>query len=271
MLLDPNPPDFPAAWATAWGEDLYGLWQAFAIGGVGQVMRWIPPGRFEMGSPEEEPERRDDETLHPVTLTRGLWLAETACTQALWRAVRGDNPSGFDDDPENPVEQVSWDDCQAFIAEANRHFPAGFRLRLPTEAEWEYACRAGTRTPFSFGTELTTDLACYDGRYPYHDGQRGEYRQRTLPVHHFQPNSWGLYQMHGNVWEWCQDRHGDYSDGPVTDPKGPEQGRSRVLRGGSWRGNGRSLRSAYRARPLPGYRDRSIGLRLAGGFDPRAR
>jgi len=264
MLLEPNPPDFPAAWASAWGEDLYGLWQAFVIGGVRQVMRWIPPGRFEMGSLKEALESFENEKQHPVTLTRGLWLAETACTQALWRAVRGDNPSSFDGDPERPVEQVSWDDCQAFIAQANEHFPAGFRLRLPTEAEWEYACRAGTRAPFSFGAGLTTELANYHGR------KKGEYRQSTLPVHRFQPNPWGLYQMHGNVWEWCRDWYGSYPDGPIMDPKGPEQGLGRVRRGGAWNSLGRGLRSAFRYGSPPDFRSHSIGLRLAGGFDPRA-
>jgi len=104
MLLDRDPPRFPADWAVAWGEDAYGLWQAFVIGEVRQVMRWIPPGRFRMGSPADEPERFDRETPHDVTLSKGYWLAETACTQALWQAVTGDNPSRFDQDPENPVE-----------------------------------------------------------------------------------------------------------------------------------------------------------------------
>ncbi len=270
MLLDPNPPDFPAAWATAWGEDLYGLWQALEIRGVRQVMRWIAPGRFWMGSPEHEPMRRSDETLHQVTLTRGLWLAETACTQALWQAVSGGNPADFRDDPENPVERVSWDDCQAFIRQANQHLSDDFRLRLPTEAEWEYACRAGTRTPFGFGEELTPELANYDANYPYHTGEKGEYRQKTLPVHQFQPNPWGLYQMHGNVWEWCADWYADYPAGAAVNPGGPEQGRSRVLRGGSWVDYGRSLRAAYRDRGAPDGRSHSFGLRLAGGFDPRA-
>lgn len=270
MLLDPYPPLFPARWAVAWGEDAYGLWQACEIAGLRQVLRWIPPGRFLMGSPEEEPERWDGEVQHAVTLTRGFWLAETACTQALWQSVMDENPSRFTDDPDNPVETVSWLDCQACLNRINAARDDGLLLRLPTEAEWEYACRAGTDRVFSFGDSLTTELANYNGNYPYNKGAEGEYRQRTLPVKHFAPNPWGLYQMHGNVWEWCADWLGDYPSGSVMDPVGSKQGRRRVLRGGAWYDNGRSLRSASRDGYPPAYRFRSIGLRLAGGFDPRA-
>ena len=265
MLLDPSPPLFPADWAIAWGEDTYGLWQACAIAGVRQVMRWCPPGRFLMGSPVEEPERLGGETRHEVTLTRGFWLAETACTQALWQAVDGDNPAHFQGDPEYPVESVSWLDCLDFIARANRLRDDGLVLRLPTEAEWECACRAGTRTAFSFGDALDTGRANYNGNYPYSDGPKGEYRQRTLPVRSFAANPWGLYQMHGNVRQWCADWFGDYPPGPVSDPTGPADGSYRVLRGGAWYVRGRLLRSAYRSRPPPDYRSAGIGLRLAAG------
>jgi len=265
MLLDPSPPLFPADWAITWGEDAYGLWQACTITGVRQVMRWCPPGCFLMGSPVEEPERLGSETRHEVTLTRGFWLAESACTQALWLAVTGKNPARFQEDPEHPVEQVSWLDCLDFIAAANRLRDDSLVLRLPTEAEWEYACRADTRTPFSFGDALDTGRANYHGDYPYKSGLNGEYRQRTLPVRSFAPNPWGLYQMHGNVWEWCADWHGDYPVGPISDPIGPADGRFRVLRGGGWYGRGRRLRSAYRDRSLPGARRAGLGLRLAAG------
>ncbi|EGV30881.1 Sulphatase-modifying factor protein [Thiorhodococcus drewsii AZ1] len=254
MLFDPSPPLFPADWAIAWGEDVYGLWQACEIAGVRQVMRWCPPGRFLMGSPPDEPERGDNEAQHEVALTCGFWLAETACTQALWQAVIGDNPARFREDPEHPVEQVSWDRCQDFLARVNRLRDDSLVLRLPTEAEWEYACRAGTRTAFSFGDALDTEQANYDGNY-----------ERTLPVQSFAPNPWGLYQMHGNVWEWCADWFGDYPAGPVLDPNGPADGASRVLRGGSWSVGGRLLRSAYRRRSAPDSRFDFIGLRLAGG------
>jgi formylglycine-generating enzyme len=217
MLLDPNPPRLPADWAVAWGEDAYGLWQAFEIGGVRQVMRWVPPGRFQMGSPSDEPERHEDETEHEVTLTRGFWLAETACTQAPWRAVTGENPSRFTEDSENPVEQVSWDDCAAFVERANERPHGGLVLRFPTEAEWEYACRAGTRTPFGYGDELKTNQANYYRGYAHHRG--GNRRLGgTVSVRSFEPNHQGLYQMHGNVEEWCADWYGDYPRGPVLDP-----------------------------------------------------
>ncbi|MES9881947.1 MAG: formylglycine-generating enzyme family protein [Sedimenticola sp.] len=265
MILDPNPNPFPAPWAVAWGEDRYGLWQAFEIEGVRQVMRWIVPGRFEMGSPKDEPERRDNETQHTVTLGKGYWLADTACTQELWQAVMGDNPAHFKDDPQCPVEQVSWDECQDFVIAVNKRLPDDPRLHLPREAEWEHACRAGGTGPFSWGDGLSTDQANYNGNYPYADAPEGEYRQRTLEVLSFKPNGWGLFQMHGNVWEWCADRLGNYLAGPVTDPAGPDEGRGRVLRGGSWSNFGRSLRSAYRDGFQPDVRRGSIGLRLAGG------
>jgi len=266
MILDPNPPadDFPAPWAIAFGEDAFGLWQAFEIEGVRQVMRWMMPGRFSMGSPEDEAERIDDETLHSVTVSRGYWLAETTCTQALWQAVTGENLAHFDDDPQCPVEQVAWEDCQGLMAAINTHLGSGPRLRLPTEAEWEYACRAGSKGPFSRGDSLTTAQANYDGNYPYR-GEKGEYRERTVPVLSFEPNAWGLFQMHGNVWEWCSDWLGDYPAQPVIDPLGPAEGRKRVLRGGGWLNDGRRLRSAFRVAGAPGYRGRGVGVRLAGG------
>jgi formylglycine-generating enzyme len=265
MLLDPSPPLFPTDWAIAWGEDAYGLWQACVIADVRQVMRWCPPGRFLMGSPTDEPERVDREAQHEVTLTRGFWLAETACTQALWQAVTGNNPARFQGDPEHPVEQVSWLDCLDFLDAANRLREDGLVLRLPTEAEWEYACRADTRSAFSFGDTLDTGRANYHGNRPYNDGPKGEYRARTLPARGFAPNPWGLYQMHGNVWEWCADWFGDYPAGPVPDPAGPADGSSRVLRGGSWGTSGYALRSAFRDTNPPVSRPALFGLRLAGG------
>jgi formylglycine-generating enzyme required for sulfatase activity len=265
MLFDLNPPEFPAVWASAWGQDGYGLWQAFTLNGVRQVMRWIPPGSFLMGSPQDEPERHDEEIQHRVSLTQGYWLAESACTQELWQAVMGDNPSDFKDNPQNPVESISWNDCVRFFARANELLQGRLRLRFPNEAAWEYACRAGTDSPFWWGKDLTTDQANYDGNYPYAGGVKGESRGRTVEVLAFDPNPWGLYQMHGNVWEWCADWDGPYPAEAITDPCGPAEGQRRVLRGGSWFNDGRFLRSAFRLARRPDSRAHDCGLRLAGG------
>ncbi|MEW6220414.1 MAG: formylglycine-generating enzyme family protein [Thermodesulfobacteriota bacterium] len=227
------PDSFPAPWASDWGEDRYGrLWMAFTFQGVRQVLRWIRPGSFQMGSPPNEPERFKNEEQHEVILTRGFWLADTACSQRLWQAVMGENPSRFKGEA-RPVERVGWEDCQAFLARINEQVP-GLELRLPSEAEWEYACRAGTTTPFSFGTTITPDQVNYDGNHPYAGDRKGLYRQETVDVKSLPANPWGLYEMHGNVWEWCADWYGEYSAATVVDPVGPFTGTGRVLRGGSW-------------------------------------
>ncbi len=257
------------AWASATGSDEYGRWAEIDVAGVRQRFRWMAPGSFLMGSPAGEAERSYDEQQHRVTLTRGFWLADTACTQEFWRAVMGTNPSRFADDPRNPVDTVSWDDVQSFIDRLNRRMP-GLYARLPREAEWEYACRAGTTTPFSFGDDITPEQVNYDGNYPYARGKKGRYRQRTVPVGSLPPNPWGLHEMHGNVWEWCADWSGRYPADPQIDPRGPPSGDSRVLRGGSWDFNGRSVRSANRGRRGPGARYRYFGFRLALGQEEPA-
>jgi len=234
--------------------------------GVRQAFRWLPPGRFLMGSPEDEHNRLDNELQHEVILTRGFWLAETACTQALWQSVTGKNPSHFKGE-RRPVEQVSWNDVQDFIARLNGAVP-GLEVRLPTEAEWEYACRAGTTTPFSFGEDITPEQVNYDGDYPYRSGKKGRSRGETVEVASLPANPWGLYEMHGNVWEWCQDWYGVYPEGSVADPTGPDPGGRRVLRGGSWIDFGRDARSAYRDHSEPGLRRGSLGFRLALGPEP---
>ncbi len=260
------PDPFPLPWASDWGEDdEHGLWMALTLGDARQVFRWIAPGRFLMGSPTDEPERiAESEVQHEVTLSRGFWLADTACTQAFWHAVTGSNPSHFKEDPRNPVEQVSWNDVRTFIAELGRRLP-GLPVRLPTEAEWEYACRAGTTTPFSFGDNITPELVNYDGNYPYAGSAKGLYRAKTVPVASLAANPWGLYEMHGNVYEWCGDWYGDYPTEPQVDPLGPGTGDDRVLRGGSWTSIGGHVRSAYRGRLEPGYRGVHYGFRLALG------
>ncbi|WP_294000782.1 formylglycine-generating enzyme family protein [Sphaerotilus sp.] len=179
----------------------------------------------------------------------------------------GENPSQFKDDPQNPVEQVSWlDITDEFLPKFNALAP-GLQLELPTEAQWEYACRAGTTTPFSFGKQITTDQVNYDGNYPYAGGKKGEYREKTVPVKALPANPWGLHQMHGNVWEWCQDEYGEYPEGtaenPVVHQDRKEKDRRRVLRGGSWINDARNCRSALRNAIGPDGRNNLIGFRLA--------
>jgi formylglycine-generating enzyme required for sulfatase activity len=226
---------------------------------LGMRFAWCPPGTFLMGSPPSEPERDDDEQQHRVTLSKGFWLGVTPVTQAQWQAVLGSNPSHFKGD-DRPVEKVSWDDCQEFCKKlAERD---GKRYRLPTEAEWEYACRAGTTTPFHFGATISTDQANYDGNYTYGKGKKGKYREETTPVGSFPANAWGLYDMHGNVLEWCQDWHGPYPSGDIKDPQGPNNGDARVLRGGSWYFLPRRCRSADRGGSAAASRIFVAGCRL---------
>ena len=275
--LTPLPPHFPAAWASAYGEDRFGLWQAFEVAGVQQVMRWIPPGRFLMGSPNNEPQRRDDEPQHPVRLTQGFWLADTACTQALWGAVMdGANPSRFKDYPQNPVERLSWTDAvDVFMPRLNAQLP-GLQASLPTEAQWEYACRADApaNTPFWFGQQISSNEVNFDGNFPLPGGKQSAYRERTVAVTALPCNGWGLYQMHGNVWEWCADWFAPYAldanhpEVERSDSLGPKQAPEaarRVLRGGSWISRARRCRSAVRSRSDPGGRGGDIGFRLALG------
>jgi len=223
----------------------------------------IQPGTFQMGSPDDESERRSDETLHEVILTKGYYMQTTQVTQKQWCGVMGNNPSYFKKDGDQcPVEKVSWDDVQDFIKKLNQMEGKGV-YRLPTEAEWEYACRAGTMTPFYFGKCLYADQANYNGTEPMPGCPKGEYREKTVPVGSLQPNAWGLYDMHGNVQEWCQDRYGNYPEGSVTNPVGPGFGEPRVMRGGGWNYDGRNVRSAYRHGYETGLRWSNHGFRLA--------
>ena len=250
-------------WADFAGKDEHGVYADFSVGKVTQRLRWIWPGTFLMGSPES----CDDESQHEVTISGGFWLAEAACTQALWQEIMGKNPSRFKG--ENlPVEMVSWKGCQKFIQAINERKP-GLDLRLPTEAEWEYACRAGTETPFSFGVNISPEQVNYDGNYPYHRGGQGEYRKKTVAVKSLLCNEWGLYEMHGNVWEWCCDWKVEYPYLPVVDPVGPDTGSVRVLRGGSWVSIARLCRSACRFHRGPFNRFDDIGFRLARGQSHR--
>ena len=234
---------------------------------LGMNFVYIKPGSFMMGSPSDEPERQGlRETQHRVTLTKGFYLQTTEVTQGQWKAVMGSNPSRFKDCGDDcPVEKVSWHDVQKFIKKLNR-MEGTEKYRLPTEAEWEYACRAGTTTPFSFGRCLSSDQANYDGNNPLTECSKGKYRKKTLPVGSFSPNAWGLYDMHGNVWEWCQDRwYRDYPTGSVTDPYGYSSGFRRVYRGGSWNRFARFCRSASRSYSAHESRYSRLGFRLACG------
>jgi len=232
------------------------------IGGPVQRFRWIEPGEFVMGSPEGEAERSIDEgPPHVVRVTKGFWLAETACSRRVWASVMGRDPSCFQDDPENPVEQVSWDDVQDFLRKVDKRVP-GMKAGLPTEAEWEYACRAGNKKAFSWGDGISALQANYRATESYADGPTGEYRKRTVPVKSFNPNGWGLYQMHGNVDEWCSDGMREYDCTPKVDPRGPEGDAPRAVRGGSWNAPPRWLRAAYRLKLLRGVRYHYQGFRF---------
>jgi len=264
------PEAFPYPWTEDWGEDNFGLYMALAFNGVTQYFRWIEPGEFKMGSPQDETERLDREHLHQVRITKGFWMADTACTQELWKAVIGENPAHFKGTG-LPVEQVSWEDCIGFVNKVQPYF-ASLQFRLPHEAEWEYACRAGTTTPFSFGNNITPEQVNYNGSVPYAEGKKGLNREKTIPVQSLPPNPWGLYEMHGNVWEWCADWYDAqyYQTSPEDDPPGPDAGKGRVVRGGSWFYYGRSVRSAVRNRNSPDYRINFLGFRLVCSSLPLA-
>lgn len=254
-LLHPN-------WASHTGEDQCGHYADLKIKNIVQRMRWIEAGTFMMGSPDTELGRSTDETLHQVTLTQGFWLADTTVTQALWQAVMGSNPSYFKGDL-LPVENVSWNDAQAFISQLKTTLP----IRLPTEAEWEYACRAGTKTAFSWGADISLVQANYRGAWNDRENWGEGAKQATKPVksYPYPANPWGLYDMHGNVWEWCQDWYGDYPTVLQVDPQGANTGTSRMLRGGSWNSSGRYCCSANRFRYTPSHCNFNVGFRFALG------
>ncbi|NJK31541.1 MAG: SUMF1/EgtB/PvdO family nonheme iron enzyme [Deltaproteobacteria bacterium] len=243
-------------WPVESGQDQYGEWAAFRVGSVVQRMRWIEPGSFIMGSPPTEEGRYDDEgPQHIVTLTKGFWLADTPCTQALWQEVMGTNPSRFRA-PLLPVERISWDDVQMFLETLNERIP-GLDVGLPSEAQWEYACRAGTET----ATHTGRDDAAFLNEIAWWNGNSGG---GTRLVGKKAPNAWGLRDMLGNVYEWCGDHYNAsaYERGVVSDPF-ESTGRDGVIRGGGWDSGARNVRAAYRRwYPLDGSSDR-LGFRLA--------
>ena len=209
-------------------------------------MIWVEPGTFMMGSPASEPDRNSDETLHEVTLTKGYWLAKYELTQTQWEAVMGSNPSKFKGD-NLPVEQLSWEDAKAFCVRlqdqesAAGRVPAGYVYKLPTEAQWEYACRAGTTTATTFGNSLSSTQANFCWSTPYNGGSIGPSIGKTANVGSYAANAWGFHDMHGNVLEWCADWYDWYGNDPtgsVIDPAGANTGSNRVKRGGSWDNDG---------------------------------
>ena len=218
---------------------------------IGMKFVLISSGNFIMGSPPDEPDRDDDETQHKVTISKPFYIQATEVTQKQWKRIMGNNPSAFKNCGGNcPVEKVSWNDAQKFIAKLNQIEKTN-KYRLPTEAEWEYACRAGNTTPFHTGNCISLEQARYAGEFPMPGCPKGDSEGGTVKVGSFHPNPWGLYDMHGNVWEWCQDWYSDYASGHITDPQGPSAGKRRVLRGGSWSSSAWGIRSAYRIRLGP--------------------
>ncbi len=264
-------------WASEWGHDELGPFAVLELDGeqgpaARQWFRYIPSGSFVMGSPSEEPGRYGDEgPQHLVTLTQGFWMADTPCTQALWQAVMGSNPSRFQAD-QHPVEMVSWDTVQEFLKTLNARVP-GLEVALPTEAQWEYACRADSQTALyrsakgdgsikilgAKNAPALGAIAWYGGNSEAPRGIKNasdssdwpekeiaHKRGSTQPVAGKLANEWGLYDMLGNVLEWCLDGPRDYRDQAETDPVGPTDDGSRVFRGGSWNSGARSVRCAFR-------------------------
>ena len=242
-------------------------------GGLALTMVKIPAGSFLMGSPKDEPERSDDEgPQHDVTLG-AFCMAQTPITQAQWRAVAGWQKVGRDLQPDpskfkganRPVEQVSWFEALEFCRRLRQR--TGQRYGLPSEAQWEYACRAGSTMPFHFGATLTPELANYDCTYVYGNGPKGTYRKQTIDVASFPANGWGLHDMHGNVWEWCEDHwHESYNFAPGDDqpwliPAAADD-ELRLLRGGSWNDGPGLCRSAFRYRCGPDYANFDVGFRV---------
>jgi formylglycine-generating enzyme required for sulfatase activity len=228
---------------------------------IGMKLVLIPAGEILMGAPDSDKDADDDEKpQHRVRITQPFYLGVTPVTQGQYRAVTGSNPSHFKGSDELPVESVSWEDAQAFCDKLNaleKRDLGGASYRLPTEAEWEYACRAGTTTRFTFG-----DADAGLGEYAWFSGNSGG---TTHPVGQKRPNAWGLYDMHGNVWEWCWDGYEKnyYANSPDADPVGPSEAAARVIRGGSWLNGPRLGRAARRNWIAPGHRSSNVGFRVA--------
>ena len=241
--------------------------------GVELTMVQIPAGSFLMGSPSEEPERYDDEGPQHQVQLQGFFMGQTPITQAQWQVVAGwqklqrdlnSDPASFKG-PNRPVERVNWEDAIEFCNRLSQR--TGRHYSLPSEAQWEYACRAATTTPFHFGETINSELANYDATDAYGDGPKGLYRRETTDVATFPANPWGLHDMHGNVWEWCQDQwHTSYNGAPQDGSAWVDQDvnndKQRLLRGGSWSFDPGFCRSAYRLRDRPDYAYYDVGFRV---------
>ncbi len=234
--------------------------------GVKMVFVLVPPGKFRMGSPKEETNRSDDETQHEVELTKPFYLGKYEVTQEQYERVTGKSPSNFKG-ADLPVETVSWEEADAYALELTRKTRDKLLYRLPSEAEWEYSCRGGCSfsNPFGIGDgrSLSSTLANFNGKYPYGGAGEGPNLEKTARVGSYKPNPLGLYDTHGNVWEWCADWYGEYPSGKATDPTDPQGGSDRVRRGGCWYGYAWSCRAANRRRGEPGFRYNDLGFRLA--------
>ncbi len=248
---------------------------------IGMKLRLIPAGEFVMGSPESEVNRLDNEYQHRVRITKPFYLGRYEVTQAEYERVMKTNPSWFSSGGDGkekvhdlgtsrlPVEEVSWDDAVEFchkLSQLPEEKAAGRIYRLPTEAEWEYACRAGTTTPFHFGSELNGSQANCVGTRPYGTSTEGASLGLTTRVGSYAAaNAFGLYDMHGNVWEWCNDWYAGeyYTSSPENDPLGPTEATFRVIRGGCWRNSAWDCRAAFRRGFEPANRDDGLGFRVA--------
>jgi formylglycine-generating enzyme required for sulfatase activity len=239
------------------------------VNSVGITFVLIPAGTFQMGSPETEAGHRTNEgPVHEVVIGKPFYLATQPVTQTAYRAVTGRNPSRFaEGGSEHPVEMVSWEEAVNFcrmLSDRGEERAAARKYRLPTEAEWEYACRAGTVTPFGHGDTFSAGQGNFDSGYPYGDGAPAAFIGSTTPVNHYPAGGWGLFDSHGNVWEWCADWYAEayYRTSPLRDPPGPASGRFKVLRGGSWRNQGTACRAAYRNALAPHQKDSATGFRV---------
>src|SRR5262245_12948783 len=249
---------------------------------IGMKLAYIPAGKFQMGSPADEAERTEDEVQHEVAIPRPFYIGVYEVTQREFKplmAAKVKRGAIFDErrggGPDHPMENVTWRDAVAYcqvLSALPEEKQAGRRYRLPTEAEWEYACRAGTTTPYNSGKSLSARQANFNGQFPYGGAEKGPYLRKTAKVGSFKPNAWGLYDMHGNVAEWCSDYYDKdyYRKSPKEDPRGPAKGVVstdyndffRVIRGGCWLDEARACRSAYRFRAMPHDPYRLIGFRV---------